>query len=49
MAYKTPMGQKLKEKGLHIKGDNEDGKLTFPVHTFLGCFLMQEKRKNQKD
>ncbi len=38
MAYASPVGKKMYEKGLRQR-------LLSPKHSFLSCFIMQERRK----
>jgi hypothetical protein len=40
MAYKTPIGKLMYEKGLRQR-------LISPKHSFLCCYLMQERRKER--
>lgn len=42
MAFKSPIGQQMYEKGLRLR-------LMSPKHSFLGTYLMQERRKEAKD
>jgi len=38
MAYKSPIGSQMYEKGLHQR-------ISSPKHTFLGIWLLQERKK----
>jgi len=42
MAFKTPIGKLMYEKGLRHR-------LISPKHNFLGSFILQERRKEKTD